>query len=74
MKVISSGHFEPGDKIECVTGRTVDQPNGYPVLWIGSISLFPSVRQLAQIRIAVDRWLDTNRDLYSQPLEDSNGR
>jgi hypothetical protein len=50
-------HLEPSDRIECQTQETSTRPEGYPVLAIGTIAVFPSVEQLRRIRDAIDAWL-----------------
>ena len=49
--------LEPVDRIECQTQETDSRPEGYPVLGIGPIAVFPSVEQLRRIRDAIDGWL-----------------
>ena len=50
-------HLEPQDRIRCETQATDSQPEGYPVLGLGSIAVFPTVEQLRRIREAIDAWL-----------------
>ena len=50
-------HLEPTDRIECQTQATNSRPEGYPVLGIGPIAVFPSVEQLRRIRDEIDAWL-----------------
>jgi hypothetical protein len=50
-------HLEPQDRIECQTQETDSRPEGYPVLGIGPIAVFPSVDQLHEIREEIDAWL-----------------
>jgi hypothetical protein len=50
-------HLEPQDRIRCETQATDSQPEGYPVLGIGAIAVFPTVEQLRRLREAIDGWL-----------------
>jgi hypothetical protein len=50
-------HLEPSDRIECQTQETDSRPEGYPVLGLGPIAVFPSVDQLRRIRDEIDVWL-----------------
>jgi hypothetical protein len=50
-------HLEPQDRIRCETQATDSQPEGYPVLGLGPIAVFPTVEQLRRIRAAIDGWL-----------------
>ena len=50
-------HLEPQDRIRCETQATESLPEGYPVLGLGSIAVFPSVEQLRRIREEIDGWL-----------------
>jgi hypothetical protein len=50
-------HLEPTDRIECQTQETSSRPEGYPVLDIGPIAVFPTVEQLRRIRDEIDAWL-----------------
>jgi hypothetical protein len=50
-------HLEPSDRIECQTQANDHRPEGYPVLGLGPIAVFPSVDQLRRIREAIDGWL-----------------
>ena len=50
-------HLEPQDRIRCQTHETRSQPEGYPVLSLGAIDVFPSVEQLRRIRDEIDGWL-----------------
>jgi hypothetical protein len=50
-------HLEPTDRIECQTQETESRPEGYPVLDLGPIAVFPSVDQLRRIRDQIDAWL-----------------
>src|SRR5262249_34592698 len=50
-------HLEPQDRIRCQTQETRSQPEGYPVLSLGAIDVFPSVEQLRHLRDEIDAWL-----------------
>ena len=50
-------HLEPQDRIRCQTQETRSQPEGYPVLSLGAIDVFPSVEQLRHLRDEIDGWL-----------------
>ena len=50
-------HLEPTDRIECQTQETESRPEGYPVLGIGPIAVFPTVEQLRHLRDEIDGWL-----------------
>jgi hypothetical protein len=50
-------HLEPTDRIACQTQATESRPEGYPVLDLGPIAVFPSVEQLRRLREAIDGWL-----------------
>ena len=50
-------HLEPTDRIRCETQETESRPEGYPVLNLGPIAVFPTVEQLRHIREAIDGWL-----------------
>ena len=50
-------HLEPTDRIECQTQENDFRPEGYPVLGLGPIAVFPSVEQLRRIRDQIDAWL-----------------
>ena len=50
-------HLEPQDRIRCQTQETRSQPEGYPVLNLGPIDVFPSVEQLRHLRDEIDAWL-----------------
>ena len=50
-------HLEPTDRIECQTQTNDCRPEGYPVLDLGPIAVFPTVEQLRRIREAIDAWL-----------------
>jgi hypothetical protein len=50
-------HLEPTDRIECQTQETGSRPEGYPVLDLGPIAVFPIVEQLRRIRDEIDAWL-----------------
>jgi len=50
-------HLEPQDRIRCQTQETRSQPEGYPVLSLGPIDVFPSVEQLRHLRGEIDGWL-----------------
>jgi hypothetical protein len=50
-------HLEPQDRIRCQTQETRSQPEGYPVLNLGPIDVFPSVEQLRHLRNEIDGWL-----------------
>jgi hypothetical protein len=50
-------HLEPTDRIACQTQATESRPEGYPVLDLGPIALFPTVEQLRRLREAIDGWL-----------------
>ena len=50
-------HLEPQDCIECQTQETDSRPEGYPVLGIGPIAVFPTVEQLRHLRDEIDAWL-----------------
>ena len=49
-------HLEPADRFECKTAYSPSRPEGYPVLGIGELSIFPTVEQLRRIRAAIDAW------------------
>jgi hypothetical protein len=55
-------HLEPQDRIECQTQETESRPEGYPVLGIGPIAVFPTVEQLRRIREEIDAWLGAEAD------------
>jgi hypothetical protein len=50
-------HLETQDRISCHTQETQSRPEGYPVLTLGAIDVFPSVEQLRHLRAAIDAWL-----------------
>jgi hypothetical protein len=50
-------HLEPQDRIRCQTHETRSQPEGYPVLSLGAIDVFPTVEQLRHLRDEIDVWL-----------------
>jgi hypothetical protein len=50
-------HLEPHDRCRCETQATDSHPEGYPVLHIGDIAVFPTVEQLRGLREEIDRWL-----------------
>ena len=50
-------HLEPTDRIECQTQTNDCRPEGYPVLDLGPIAVFPTVEQLRRIREEIDGWL-----------------
>ena len=50
-------HLEPQDHIRCETHETHSRPEGYPVLTLGAIDVFPSVEQLRHLRDEIDAWL-----------------
>jgi hypothetical protein len=50
-------HLEPQDRIRCETQETSSRPEGYPVLGLGPIAVFPTVEQLRQIHDEIDAWL-----------------
>jgi hypothetical protein len=51
-------HLEPTDRIECKTAFSPSRPEGYPVLGVGDLSIFPTERQLRALRAAIDNWLN----------------
>jgi hypothetical protein len=50
-------HLEPSDRIACQTKATASRPEGYPVLGIGPIAVFPTMEQLRRLRDEIDAWL-----------------
>jgi hypothetical protein len=50
-------HLEPQDRIRYETQETRSQPEGYPVLSLGPIDVFPSVEQLRHLRDEINGWL-----------------
>jgi hypothetical protein len=54
----SCTHLDPADRIECKTLHTPSRPEGFPVLGLGELSIFPDLGQLRRIRDAIATWLD----------------
>jgi hypothetical protein len=50
-------HLEPTDRIECKTSFSPSRPEGYPVLGVGDLSIFPTAQQLRAIHRAIEQWL-----------------
>jgi hypothetical protein len=42
--------------IGCTTSETASRPDGYPVLHLGPVTIWPTVEQLRAIRAAIDGW------------------
>jgi hypothetical protein len=55
-------HLEPQDRIRCETQETHSRPEGYPVLSLGAIDVFPTVEQLRRLREEIDAWLGAEAD------------
>jgi hypothetical protein len=49
---------EDRPQIDCVTQDTPSRPEGYPVLHVGPVAIFPEIGHLRRIRDAITGWLD----------------
>jgi hypothetical protein len=67
MSISACVHLEDDTRIECVTQHTDSKPEGYPVLRIGTVAIFPSLAQLDRIREAAELWLEA--DAYRAEVE-----
>lgn len=54
MQTSICAHLGDNDRIECTRDHAEHSPEGYYVLRIGGISIFPSDAQLLTIRAAID--------------------
>jgi hypothetical protein len=55
--------------ISCTTQAGESEPDGYPVLCIGPITIFPSPDQLLQIHHAITTWLDAESERLARVAE-----
>ncbi len=58
--------------IRCEKQSHDAEPEGYPVLFIGDVTIFPSLKQLAKIREVADEYLTAEAGAVEDPLSPAN--